>query len=52
MELLQLTDSTALVTSVSGVITDNIAPVLAILGFFVGLKVVRGFVNRGVKGRV
>jgi len=52
MELITALDATALVTSVTGVITDNIGPVLAILGFFVGLKVVRGFINRGVKGRV
>ncbi|MEI7632533.1 MAG: hypothetical protein WCJ60_04415 [bacterium] len=41
-----------LITAITGAITDNIAPVLAVLGFAVGLKVILRMFNKSVKGRI
>lgn len=41
-----------LITAVTGVLTSNLGVVLAVLGFFVGLRVIRGFLNRGTKGKL
>jgi len=41
-----------LISAITGAITDNIAPVLAVLGFAVGLKLVLRLFNKSVKGRV
>jgi len=52
MELISTTDATGIVTTVIGYFTSN-WPALAILvGFGVGLKLFRSFVNRGLRGRV
>lgn len=52
MELIDATSAAALVTTVTGVITANIAGVLLLFGTMVGLAIARGFVNRAKKGRV
>lgn len=43
---------TDLITAVTGVLTSNLGVVLAVLGFFVGLRVIRGFLNRGTRGKL
>ena len=50
MELISTTDATALITTVTGFITDNIAAVLVLVGFFVGLRIVTKLVNGATKG--
>lgn len=52
MELVDATSAAALVTTVTGVITDNIAGVLLLLGTFVGIGFARKFLNRSTKGRI
>lgn len=44
--------ATDLITAITTAITDNIAPVLAVLGFAVGLKIVFRLFNKSVKGKV
>lgn len=44
--------ATDLISAITTAITDNIAPVLAVLGFAVGLKLVLRLFNKSVKGRV
>jgi len=48
MELVTTTNATSLITSVTGVITDNMAGVLAILGFAVGVSVAFGLLRFGL----
>jgi len=50
--LISSTDATAIVTSVTGVITDNWPAVAILVGFGVGLKVFSKLANGGLKGRV
>lgn len=52
MELIDATSAAGVVTTVTGVITDNIAGILVLFGTMVGLAVARGFLNRAKKGRV
>lgn len=40
-----------LVTAITGAISDNIAVVLVVLGFVVGLKIVTRLFNGGLHGR-
>jgi hypothetical protein len=39
------------VTAITGAITDNIAPILVVLGFVVGLKIAMRLFNGGLRGR-
>lgn len=43
---------TDIVAAITGAITDNLPLILPVLGFAIGLAVVRGFLNRAKKGRV
>jgi len=50
MELVTATQATALTTAVTSFISANIAAVLAILGFMVGLAFIRRMINKSVHG--
>lgn len=52
MTLIDATSAATVVTAITGVVTSNIAGVLALLGFAAGVKFVRGLLNRSTKGRV
>lgn len=52
MEIFTTSNMTAMVTEAFGVITDNIAPVLVVLGTFVGLGIVSKALNGARKGKV
>lgn len=52
MELLDATDAAALTTAVTSFVTANIAAVLVIVGFFVGLRFIRSMINKSVKGKI
>lgn len=43
---------TTLVTSVTGMVTDNLPIILPLIGFGIGFAIVRKFVNRAHKGKV
>lgn len=52
MELIAAADATGIVTTVIGYFTSNWPALAVLIGFGVGLKLFRSFVNRGLKGRV
>lgn len=52
MKLIEATDATAIVTTVIKYFTENWAALAVLIGFGVGLKLFRSFVNRGLKGRI
>ena len=52
MELIAAADATAIVTTVIGYFTQNWPALAVLIGFGVGLKLFRTFVNHGLKGRV
>jgi len=52
MEIFTSADATALVTTITGFITENITAVLVVLGTIVGLKFVAKLVNGARKGKV
>jgi divalent metal cation (Fe/Co/Zn/Cd) transporter len=43
---------TTLVTSVAGMVTDNLPIILPLIAFGIGFSIVRKFVNRAHKGKV
>ena len=43
---------TTLVTSVTGMVTDNLPIILPLIAFGIGFAIVRKFVNRAHKGKV
>lgn len=43
---------TTLVTSVTGMVTDNLPIILPLIAFGIGFVIVRKFVNRAHKGKV
>lgn len=52
MPILPTTAGTDIVTGVTSAISDNIAPILVVLAFTVGLKYVLRIFNHSTKGRV
>lgn len=52
MQLIAAADATAIVTTVVGYFTANWPALAVLIGFGVGLKLFRSFVNRGLKGRL
>jgi len=52
MTLIDATSAASLVTTVTGVITSNMAGILIVFGTMVGIAVARGFLNRAKKGKV
>lgn len=52
MKLIEATDATSIVSTVIGYFTQNWAAPAVLIGFGVGLKLFRSFVNRGLKGRI
>lgn len=52
MELIQASDAANIVSTVIGYFTSNWPALAVLIGFGVGLKLFRSFVNRGLKGRV
>lgn len=51
-EVLPSTAGTTIITNLLTVVGDNIAPILAVLGFMVGLFFVLRLFRHSVKGRV
>jgi len=43
---------TTIVTAVSGMVTDNLPIILPLIGFGIGIALVRKFVNKAHKGKV
>lgn len=52
MVLWETADATALVTQVTTAISDNIAPVLVVLGAVVGMRFAARLLNGSTKGKV
>lgn len=52
MKLIETADATGIVTTVIGYFTQNWAALAILIGFGVGFKYFRSFVNRGLKGRI
>ena len=52
MELISTADATTMVTTIVGYFTSNWPALAVLVGFGVGLKLFRSFVNRGLRGRV
>lgn len=52
MAMLPTTAGADIVTAITGAISDNIAPILVVLGFVVGLKFVLRFLNRSTTGKL
>lgn len=52
MELIDATSAAALVTTVTGVITDNMAGILIVFGTMVGIGLARKFINRSKNGKL
>lgn len=52
MEILPATAGTTVITQITTAIGDNIAPILALVGFGVALKLVTKYFNKSTKGRL
>ena len=52
MELITAANATSIVTTVISYFTANWAAIAVLIGFGVGLKLFRSFVNRGLKGKI
>lgn len=50
--ILPSTAGADIVTAITGAISSDIAPVLVVLGFVVGLRVVFKLLNRSTKGKL
>ena len=52
MELITAIEAGTLVTTIVSFITDNMPAILVVLGFAVGLRIARGFLNRSKSGKL
>lgn len=52
MAIFTTADATAMITTITGFISDNIGGILLVVGMGVGIRYVTRFFNRGTKGKL